>query len=53
MKMQHLTKLAFHLDTSAWIIVAMMSIMLGGGNMAMAIDASSSQAPAGDRKSVV
>ncbi len=44
MKMQHLTKLAFHLDTSAWIIVAMMSIMLGGGNMAMAIDASSSQA---------
>lgn len=44
MKMQHLTKSAFHLDTSAWIIVAVMFIMLGGGNMAMAIDASSTQA---------
>ena len=44
MKMQHLTKSAFHLGTSVWIIVAVMSIMLGGGNIAMAIDASSSQA---------
>ena len=44
MKMQHLKKTAFHLGTSVWIIVAVMSIMLGGGNIAMAIDASSSQA---------
>lgn len=44
MKMQHLTKSAFLLGTSVWIIVAVMSIMLGGGNIAMAIDASSSQA---------
>lgn len=44
MKMQHLTKSTFHLDTSAWIIVAVMSIMLGRGHIAMAIDASSTQA---------
>ena len=44
MKMQHLTKSTFHLDTSVWIIVAVMFIMLGRGNIAMAIDASSTQA---------
>lgn len=44
MKMQHLTKSAFHLVTSVWIIVAVISMMPGGGNIAMAIDASSTQA---------